>query len=150
MKLILLFLILCLSLFSCDKTEPKKKEPNQQKLTKKLADEQPKKQIFKVEEIGDSSLIFGEWKIVDIAGKAVPDDRKEITATFKPDGAFERRLSPAHKPDIGTWSIETVESVKILKLYTAAGKEDNQLIKLTKEELIFINFRKPVRLLKVK
>jgi hypothetical protein len=147
MKHIVLFCLSGLLFFSCDNSNTDKKEAEQKEVSKK---EIKKQLVFKSEEIGDSSLIFGEWKIVGIGGKAVPEDRKDITATFKPDGAFERRLSATHKPDIGTWSIVNIDSIKVLKLYTAAGKEDNQLIKLTKDELVFINFRKPVRLKKVK
>ena len=149
-QIFVVLLLLCIGMGSCKNTE---KSDNDKK-SKKESSEKPKevapKENYKVQEIGDSSLIFGEWKIVGIAGKAVPEDRKDVSATFKPDGGFERRLSPSQKPDIGTWSIEIIDGKKFLKLYTAAGKEDNQLIKLTKDELIFINFRKSVRLKKVK
>ncbi len=147
MKHIVLFCLLGLFFFSCKNSTTDKKEAQPKEVSKK---EVKKQLVFKSEEIGDSSLIFGEWKIVEVGGKAVPEDRKDITATFKADGPFERRLSATHKPDIGTWSIVSIDSIKVLKLYTASGKEDNQLIKLTKDELIFINFRKPVRLKKVK
>jgi len=153
MKHIVLFLILCAAFSSCNnsKTEQKELQHKEKPTVKKShAKEKPKKQIFKTEEIGKNELIIGEWKIVDIGGKAVPEDRKDITATFKPDGAFERRLSPAHKADTGNWSIELVDSIKMLKLNTVSGMEENQLIKLSKEELVFISFRKPVRLRKVK
>jgi hypothetical protein len=151
MKHIVLFLVFGLIFFSCDNTKTDDKESNQKENSKtkikNKSKESPKK-FFKTEEIGEISLIFGEWKIVDIGAKALPEDRKDITATFMADGDFERRLSPNHQPEKGTWSVGTENGYKFLKLNIPSGNESNQLIKLTKDELVFINFRKPVRMRK--
>ena len=151
MKQFFLFImLLCISMFSCKNSDKSVSDKNLKSDSIQKPKELKNRHGYKVQEIGDSSLIFGEWKIVGIAGKSVPEDRKDITATFKPDGGFERRMSANHKPDIGTWSIEVLNGKKFLKLNTAAGKEENQLIKLTENELIFVNFKKTVRLKKVK
>jgi hypothetical protein len=152
MRQISFFMLLCSFLFvACNSSEPAKTEKTEKTETvdnPNAEKAQEKKQELTVQEIGDKSLILGEWKIAEMDGKPVPEDRKEITATFEKDGNFKRKLSPKHDPEIGTWSIEDQEGKKILRLNTPSAREINQLIKLTANELIFMNYGKSVKLIK--
>lgn len=144
MKQISLLMLLCSSLFLCcnSNKNPEKVQVSQNQedtLKAKTKQQNTNNGDLVVQEIRADSLIVGAWKIVTIGGNPPQEERKDITAVFEKDGKFQRRLSLAYEPEIGTWSIDEISGIKALVLIFGTITETNQLIKLTKNELIFAN-----------
>ncbi len=102
-----------------------------------------------LEQKDEKDFLNGTWKLISIADKPVPEDRKNVTVEFNKKGRFIRSISADYKAEEGEWFIENYEGKKYLSLQIGDIKEMNELVLLNENELVFLNKNKAVRLLKI-
>jgi hypothetical protein len=138
--------LLCLFIFLCAcANETKSAAEKEEKKEQELKVEKPVQA-----DVVDKEMIVGNWRMTALDGKSLPDDRKDVTAKFISDGNFERKGSATSEPQKGTWRIEANGDKKILRINVPSNREMNEIIKLSADELIFMNNGKPVTLSRIK
>jgi len=137
-KLIQTALICCI-FFAASCGNAPKKEENAAEEDKKTAETVQKEEKDNPVANLHPDIAVGQWKLTAIAGKALPEGKREVTVSFDKDGNFKRQFNATSEPDKGTWKIVQEGEKRTLFLNLPEHKEQNEIKTLTEKEFTFVN-----------